>query len=375
MGEKLTILMVSFFGKGGAAQQTAQLANVLSKDHKVSVIIAEYANIPFDEEVNLIKVSVPLGYFETMLKTINLTFFMDLIRKIDHIHPDVIHVTSKHPWSPLLLLFLRQKYPVVTTIHDPKPHIGERTKFVQCLSNKALITLSNKVIVLGEKLKEDLIRNGVPEEKIKISPLGGFSFFLKWRKDNVVEEENTILFFGSVRPNKGLEYLIEAVEIIKKELHNFKIIVAGEGDISKHRELIKIKNLSDNFILINEYIPNESVAELFQRSSLVALPYIEGTHSGVIHAAYMFKKPAVVTNVGSIPEVVEDGKTGFVVPPRDVNALADAIIKLLKDDKLRKEMGENAYRKMEEELSWDKIAEKTIEIYEKAIASHKEMII
>jgi len=55
------------------------------------------------------------------------------------------------------------------------------------------------------------------------------------------------------------------------------------------------------------------------------------------------------------------------VPPRNVNALADAIIKLLKDDKLRKGMGENAYKKMKEELSWDKIAEKTIELYNEAI--------
>lgn len=371
MKEKLTILMVSFFGKSGGAQQTAQLANVLSKGHMMTAIMPKYDDAHFDESVDLIKVSAPRGYLETMLKTIDLPFFMNLVRKIDHIHPDVIHMTSRHPWCPLLLFFLRRKYPVVTTIHDPEPNIGGRVRSVQRLSNRMLIVLSNKIIVFGEKLKEDLIRNGMPEEKIEITPHGGFSFFLNWKKDDVEEEKNTILFFGRITTYKGLEYLIEAAEIIKNELHNFKIIVAGEGDISKHKELIKMKNLTDTFVLINEYIPNETVPELFQRSSLVVLPYIEGTQSGVVHVGYMFKKPVVATNVGSIPEVVEDGKTGFVVPPRDVNILANAIIMLLKNDELRKEMGENGYRKMEEELSWEKIAKKTIDIYEKTIEEYR----
>ena len=375
MKEKLTVLMVSFFGKSGGAQQTAQLANVLSKGHMMTAIMPKYDDAHFDESVDLIKVSAPRGYLKTMLKTIDLPFFMNLVRKIDHIHPDVIHMTSRHPWSPLLLFFLRRKYPVVTTIHDPEPNIGGRVRSVQRLSNRMLIILSNKIIVFGEKLKEDLIRNGVPEEKIEITSHGVFSFFLDWKKDDVEEEKNTILFFGQITTYKGLEYLIEAAEIIKNELHNFKIIVAGKGDINKHKALIKIKNLTDTFVLINEYIPNETVPELFQRSSLVVLPYIEGTQSGVIHVAYVFKKPVVTTDVGSIPEVVEDGKAGFVVPPRDVTALAEAIIKLLKDDELRKEMGEYAYRKIKEELSQDKVAEKTIEIYEKAIASHKKKVI
>ena len=375
MGEKLGILMVSFFGKSGGAQRTAQLANMLSKGHKVTAILPEYDDAYFDESVDMIKVSAPLGYLKTMLKTIDLTFFINLVRRIDRIHPDVIHITSRHPWSPLLLLFLRGKYPVVTTIYEPEPYIGEKIRFVQCLSNKALVALSNKIIVLGEKLKEDLIKNGVPEEKIKVTSHGGLPIFLKGKKGDIKEEKNTILFFGRIQPYKGLDYLIKAAEILKEKLHNFKIIVAGKGNIGRYKALIKMKNLTDTFELINEYIPNESVAELFQRSSLVVLPYIEGGQSGVMHIAYMFKKPVVTTNVGSTPEVVEEGKTGFVVPPRDVNALADAIIKLLKDDELRKEMGENAYKKMEEELSWDKIAEKAIEIYEKAIASHKKVII
>ena len=105
---------------------------------------------------------------------------------------------------------------------------------------------------------------------------------------------------------------------------------------------------------------------------MVVLPYVEATQSAVIPIAYVFGKPVVVTNVGALSEVVEQGKTGFIVPPKDEKLLAEAVIKLLKNDKLRKEMGKNAYKFAMTELSLDKIANMTIEVYKKAIRSFEE---
>ena len=81
-----------------------------------------------------------------------------------------------------------------------------------------------------------------------------------------------------------------------------------------------------NFIVYNYRIPYKEGAELFQRCSVVALPYIDASQSGVIPTAYGFKKPVVVTEVGAIPEIVGDGITGFIVPPRNPEALAEAIV-------------------------------------------------
>ena len=72
-----------------------------------------------------------------------------------------------------------------------------------------------------------------------------------------------------------------------------------------------------------------------------------------------------------VPEAVEEGKTGFIVPPRDSEALARAVIRLLRDEKLRRQMGENAYRKLKEDFSWDGIALRTVEVYEKAIEARR----
>jgi len=99
------------------------------------------------------------------------------------------------------------------------------------------------------------------------------------------------------------------------------------------------------------------------------LPYIEGTQTGIIPIAYAFRKPVVVTNVGSIPEVVDEDITGYVVPPKDPNSLANAIVKILNNDPMRKQMGENAYEKMKKELSWDLVAEETSKAYNKVWGS------
>ena len=74
-----------------------------------------------------------------------------------------------------------------------------------------------------------------------------------------------------------------------------------------------------------------------------------------------------MTDVGSISEVVDDGITGFIIPPKDSESLAKTVSTILNNSDLRKQMGENSYKKMKEELSWEKISKKSIEIYKKAI--------
>ena len=89
----------------------------------------------------------------------------------------------------------------------------------------------------------------------------------------------------------------------------------------------------DRFIVLNEYVSDEKRAELFRRASVVVLPYIEASQSFIISIAYRFGKPVVATTVGGLPQMVDDGKTGFLVPPRDVDALADAIVRLMQNDR------------------------------------------
>lgn len=351
----MKILIITLNTSGGLNHYVSQLANALSKRESVVVIAPVGVDRKnFIKDVRIIELELGNIIKNFFINTLILTRPVRFLYTIYKENPDIIQCNSCPLWIGFFLPFLR-KYPIVTTIHDVKHHIGSRS-FDQIIGKKMHIKFSDCLFVHGEKAKKEMGVNN----KCFVIPHGDYSFFVNFKKNDVNEDENTILFFGRIEEYKGLEYLIRAVPYIVPEFPDFKLIIAGGGDFSKYKIMILG---SKNYEVHNRFIPDEEVPSFFLRAKIVVLPYIEGTQTGIIPIAYAFKKPVVVTDVGSIPEVVENGKTGFIVPSKDSNALAEAIIKLLKDDKLRKQMGENAYRKMKEELSWDKIAEKTIEVY------------
>ncbi len=122
---------------------------------------------------------------------------------------------------------------------------------------------------------------------------------------------------------------------------------------------------SSRFELYEGFVPGEMAAAFFQRSSIIALPYLSASTSGILTTAYAFGKPVVATSVGCLPEYVEEGVTGLLVPPADVEKLADAIVRLLSDDELRDRMGHETRRWAEEKRKT--VALETLQAYEKAI--------
>ncbi|MCX9085635.1 MAG: glycosyltransferase family 4 protein [Candidatus Methanoperedens sp.] len=355
----MKILQIILTTQGGLIHYTSQLSNALSTNNDVHLIapVGFEAEL-FNKSINLYQLKTGDTLQNFILSFIIFTRISSFLNTIKKINPDVIHLQSNHPWMSLFLPFL-QKYLIVTTIHDVNPHEGSR-KFEQEISRNIHIKYSDALIVHGDAAKT-ILGEKIPKKKIFNIPHGDYSFFSRLKQHNYDEEKGNILFFGRIEDYKGLRYLIEAIPQIEKNIPNIKIVIAGSGSLEGY-------NLeSKNVIIYNHYIPDNEVGAFFQKAAVVVLPYIEGTQTGIIPIAYAFKKPVIVTNVGSIPEVVENGKTGFIVPSKDPKALAEAIVKILMDDNLRKKMGENGYRKMMEELSWDKIAEMTIEVYKKIL--------
>lgn len=139
-------------------------------------------------------------------------------------------------------------------------------------------------------------------------------------------EAKYLLFFGFIRAYKGLDWLIQALADPRLQAQDVRLIVAGEfyQDAQPYHDLIASLGLEDRVILATEYIPNEAVGAYFCAADLVVQPYKTATQSGVTQIAYHFERPMVVTKVGGLPEIVPDGKVGYVVetaPP----AIADAI--------------------------------------------------
>jgi hypothetical protein len=160
-----------------------------------------------------------------------------------------------------------------------------------------------------------------------------------------------------------LRYLLEAMPAVWAESPGTRLVVAGSGSLAPYGDLLDDPRVE----VVNRFIDDAEVPGLFSRARVVALPYVEGTQTGVIPIAYAFKRPVVVTDVGAIPEVVEEGRTGFVVPPRDPGRLAGAILMILQNEPLRTTMGAAAYEKMTRELSWGPIADRTVAAYREVV--------
>ncbi|MCB0194330.1 MAG: glycosyltransferase family 4 protein [Anaerolineae bacterium] len=295
-------------------------------------------------------------------KQISLMF--KLIKRIKQFDPDVIHFQKGHLWFNLALTFLR-RYPLVMAIHDPRHHMGDKGAYnqPQPIMDYAY-RRANRVIAHNEPMKQIIVEElGIPEQIIDIVPLierGNAN-----AQTEVQEQTNEILFFGRIWAYKGLEYLIRAEPLITAQIPDAKIVIAGKGDdFSSYRRMMVNP---ENFIVHNEFVSYEKRAKLFRRASIVVLPYVEATQSGVIPVAYTFAKPVIATEVGGLPSQVEHGRTGFLVPPCDEKALADSIIQLLQDNDLRRQLGANGKHKLETEWSAEAVAKKTIPVYRKAI--------
>jgi glycosyltransferase involved in cell wall biosynthesis len=289
--------------------------------------------------------------------------------------PEILHIQEVHQgYTGWALLSFRRRVPVVVTVHDHFPHSGGisrdgwRWKVVQWSRGMA-----GRVIVHGPRIQAELERtNGRVAGRTDVvhhGILGGAGM-----DDDISGcEPGTFLFFGRIHAYKGLRYLLDAGDVLRGRGHDFRLVVAGTGsDLERHRERIAESRWVE---LIDRYIPAVEVPALFRRALGVVLPYTDATQSGVSAMAFGFARPVIATGVGDVPEVVVDGRTGLIVPPRDGNALADAMEKLLVDRRLRDSLATSAARFAKENLSWPRIADATHDVYRRAIASQCELIL
>jgi glycosyltransferase involved in cell wall biosynthesis len=344
-------------------EYSAALANGLARESDVWLLVPEEpaeARRGLDDRVTLVLFRKPR--LRQPLRQLGMC--RALLRRIREIDPDVVHLQQGHLWFNLALPLLRS-YPLVLTIHDHTHHPGDAASRK---TPQAAMTFgfrrADRVIVHGHTLKREVVKRWrLSEATVDVVPhvaLGDRDARAVGRDDGT-----TVLFFGRIWPYKGLEYLIRAEPLVAAEVPDVRIVIAGSGeDLGRYRRLMAHPEC---FSVYDEFVPNERRAELFAEASVVVLPYVEASQSGVVPVAYAHGKPVVATTVGALPEVVDDGRTGFLVPPRDEAALARAIVRLLRDSKLRRELGTNARRKLDTELAPEAVARKTLAVYERAM--------
>jgi glycosyltransferase involved in cell wall biosynthesis len=219
---------------------------------------------------------------------------------------------------------------------------------------------------------------GYEDKPMIVIPMGNEEIFLQAGENEEVKnvlrstygiskETPTVLFFGLLAPSKGIPDLIEAYSFVHKSYPESRLIIAGAQskyvNLANYKDLVHKLSLDNVIIFDTRYIPIEEVGSLFSLANFLVYPYITSTQSASLQVAYSFGKPVIVTDIGGLPEAVENGKSGLVVPQGNLQEMANAILNMLNNPARTEKMGAYAKHLSETRFSWKNIASKIITAY------------
>jgi len=271
----------------------------------------------------------------------------------------------------VIFLFLKLKRKkIILTIHNI---IGHETGLLDKIITKIIFSFPDILIVHSDKNIEqikDIFY--ISDNRIVKIPHGIYNFYKNTNiskteartKLKIKQNIPVVLSFGNIREYKGVDVLIKAFSVVKKELPDALLVIAGKCwiDWKDNEKLIEKYSLKKDIITFLDYVPMSDVKLYFESCDLVALPYKEfEAQSGPGNIALAFHKPLVVTNVGALPDLVKNKKC--VLEVNDIKGIANQMIKILKDKKLAKELSKES-KELCKDFSWEGIAKKTIKLYE-----------
>lgn len=335
--------------RGGIAHYTTLLANHLRSAGHITKLYSytrQYPRFLFPGKTDKDPSAVPLRTeCEYVLDPINPLTWWQLCRKVRADAPDVLVLQWWVPyWTPCLTFVSRwikrnTKIKVLYICHNVMPHDGGGTldrRFAMTVLRRgdAFIVHSeqDRFRLLALLPKANVMKVFLPSYIELANQSNGETTAALRRELNIPGDRPVVLFFGFVRPYKGLEYLIQALPQVLKEMP-VHLLVVGEFWSSPqfYQEYAREFGVEHAITFVNQYVPNEQLQPYFDMSEVVALPYIAATQSAVVQLAFGFGKPVITTRVGGLHEVVQDGQTGLIVPPQDEAALAQAIVRYLRE--------------------------------------------
>ena len=376
MGKKLKIVMIGpvYPYKGGISHYTGLMYRALAKKNKVKMISykLQYPKFLFKkEQKDYSNKSFEIKDTRYLINTANPINCVMVASRIRRMKPDLVIFQWWHPYfAPcywIMETFLGKKIKKMFLCHNVFPH--ERFPMDKFLT-RLVLKQGDYFITQSSMDSEDLhFIKKEPKYIQTVHPTYNAFKMKDMSKEeardilDIPTDEKVLLFFGFVREYKGLKHIIHALPAIVKEIPNVRLYIVGDFDGNKERylEIIKAKNVENHVRIFDGYIPDDEIEKFFAACDLVVLPYESATQSGIVQIAYGFRKPVIVTDVGGLPEVVKDGKTGYVVEAFNDEQLGEAAIRFFKEDKA-KEFEQNVIEE-EYRYSWDRMTEVVQKLY------------
>jgi len=217
-------------------------------------------------------------------------------------------------------------------------------------------------IAVSEEAKRELIHMGINANNIFIVHNGVDLEFYD-RLEVQERDEPTICYVGHLEARKGILDLIRAFNVILKKIPDARLLIVGSGPLMmKAKEIAMRLRVSHRVDFIGE-IKFREAAKIMKSSHVVVLPSLIEGFGIVLAEAGACGKPAIAYDIPAVRDIIIDGVNGFLVQPRNIEALANRIIEVLRDDNLRRKMGEAGKMIVKNNFTWDKAAQNTLKVY------------
>lgn len=300
---------------------------------------------------------------------------------------DIVHAHSPIPYSdlPALLYAKRKKLPFILTYQFDGVETGGS------FARNAGVSLYNKLFIHKVLDSADVIiattKSYAQEspflrrylDKIVVIPNGinvkEVTTPLTREKSREIlglpQDSEIILFFGSLVEYKGPDILLKAFKLVKDIIPSVKLIFAGRGHMDAQlKKAAKQMKISED-VIFTGFVEDSEKPLYYKAADIFCLPSTTLAESfGIVNLEAMAAGiPIVSSNLGGIPDIVKDGENGLLAKPYDIEMVAEKLIKLLKDDDMRVEMGQNGL-KMVDNYTWDEVTAKTENIYKELIKNY-----
>ena len=332
----------------------------------ISSVVNSYYDVGLDKDKNL-----QLTYLDTfksgsLLKKISvflksIIVFRNNIKENDIVH---IHMSYRGSFYRKSIFVLMSKYKnkkVIIHIHGSefKKFYDKSNNFIKKYIENTL-NKADYVLALSEEWRENLI-SIAPKSRVEI--LHNSIIVPKYDYKNY--KFKNILFLGRLGKRKGVYDILKVANSISSKFPDCKFILAGDGEIENVKKICN--DLSINNIIIPGWISGYDKVNLLKEATIYILTsYNEGMPISILEAM-AYKLPIISTKIGGIPQLIDNGVEGFLVDAGDILGLENSINKLLESEELRKNMGENSFKKVEKDFNLVKNIEKLKSIYKSLI--------
>ncbi len=376
---KLLVVTPYFYPKlGGLENYAYHISQGLHKKYKweIVVVTSNHEEKKYKEEMlNGFKIYRLPYWFKLSNTPVNPLWYFAIATIIKSEMPDCINAHTPVPFisDVTARASTKAKIPFVLTYHNDVVKssllVSLCIKIYYQLFGFATGKLATTIIATSDFYAKRSLFLKKFAAKVQLVPPGvdvPFYDSINPKPDLIQEykDKKVVMFVGQLDKthlHKGLNYLIEAIATVKKDIPNILLLIIGRGDmISEYKDMAQKMGIEDN-IVFKTSVEDPDLVAYYKLSDVVVLPTVSNAEGFgmVLIEAGAAKKPVIGTNVGGVPFVIIENETGYLIPPKDVTSLAKKILEVVSDKKLQNRLGNNGYSQAVEKYSWEKQINKT----------------